>query len=98
MGHNRAHDENRPRPIEDRPNHASAISHNISEFWRLNPLSFDGKPDPIVIESWIMQIKKIFIILELTKEKKVPLIAFMFTNEVEHWWYLKKETLPFPTT
>lgn len=31
-----------------------------------------------------MQMEKLFLILKLTKEHKVPSVAFMFTGEVKH--------------
>lgn len=30
------------------------------DFFKLNPPTFDGKPDPIVAEKWLRDIKKIF--------------------------------------
>lgn len=65
---------------------------------RLNRPSFASGLDPLAVESWIMQIEKFFSILDLTEEKKVPLAAFMFTGEIEHWWQLKKDVLPTTTT
>lgn len=35
-------------------------------------------------EDWFMQIEKIFIIFDVINHQKVPLVAFMFTSEVEH--------------
>lgn len=68
-----------------------SISHNIVEFRKLNPPHFKGGPDPLIVEAWILQIKELFSVLDLTKEKKVPLVAFMLISEVEHWWRLKKD-------
>lgn len=69
MGHIRAHNNDCPHLVEDQPNPAHTISNNIFEFWRLNHPSFDGGLDPIVAEAWIMQIEKLFMILELTEEQ-----------------------------
>lgn len=68
MGHNHAQNGDRPPPAEEQPNPVYFFSSNIFECWRLNPSSFDGRHDLMIVEDWIIQIEKIFIILELTKE------------------------------
>lgn len=96
MGHNRAHNNDHPHLVVDQPNLTCTISNNIFEFYRLNPTSFDDGPNPMVVKSRIMQIEKLFIVIKLTKEQRAPLVSFMFRGEAEHWWRLKKETLPTP--
>lgn len=52
----------------------------------------------MIVESWIMQIKKIFTVFDVTEEHKVPFTTFTFVGEAEHWWTLKKDFLLTPTT
>lgn len=59
-----------------------SISYNIVEFRKLNSPNFEGGPDPLVVEAWILQIEKLFLILDLTEEQKVLLATFMLNGEV----------------
>lgn len=57
---------------------------SVTDFWNLNPPKFDGHPDPMVAKHWLIQIEKMFYVLNLTDEKKVPLVAFVLVGKAEH--------------
>lgn len=52
----------------------------------------------MIAESYIIYIEKIFSMLEVIEEQKVPLIAFSFIGEAKYWWRLKKDLQPISTT
>lgn len=95
VGH--THNNHRPRPKKDQPNPVRTISNNIFEFWRLDPHSFNGGPNLWLLKHGLYTWKAFFYPWT-HREQKVPVVAFMFTTEAEHWWHLKKETLSIPTT
>lgn len=84
VGHNFTHNIDCLHPTKDQHNHGHVILNNILQFQRLNPYSFDGGPYPMVVEALIMHMEKLFLVLKLIKEQKVPLTAFIFTREAEH--------------
>ena len=43
----------------------------IEQFKKLSPPSFSGKPDPMIAERWMMQIEKIFDVLNCPEDQKV---------------------------
>ena len=38
----------------------SDANHGLYQFEKLNPPSFNGEPDPMIAEKWIMRVEKIF--------------------------------------
>jgi len=64
------------------------------QFKELGPPEFKGKPDPIMAETWVKQITKIFDVLGCTEEQKVPFATFMFRGEADYWWESVKRTQP----
>ncbi|HEX7902506.1 MAG TPA: hypothetical protein VF487_01415 [Chitinophagaceae bacterium] len=64
------------------------------QFKELGPPEFKEKPDPIMAETWVKQITKIFDVLGCTEEQKVPFATFMFRGEADYWWESVKRTHP----
>ncbi|XP_030959351.1 uncharacterized protein LOC115981342 [Quercus lobata] len=58
-----------------------------------NPLSFDGKPDPIEAENWFLQKEKLLEALDCTNSQKVQFATFKLIGEAEHWWRSTKSIL-----
>ncbi|KAF7844456.1 uncharacterized protein G2W53_001361 [Senna tora] len=56
----------------------------LNQFKKYNPPEFDGKFDVQKAEIWLMEMEKIFEILEVTDYQKVILATFTFTDEAEH--------------
>ena len=50
-----------------------------------NPLSFDGKLDPIEAENWSLQKEKLLEALDCTNFQKVQFATFKLIGEAEHW-------------
>uniref|UniRef100_A0A804K783 non-specific serine/threonine protein kinase n=1 Tax=Musa acuminata subsp. malaccensis TaxID=214687 RepID=A0A804K783_MUSAM len=62
----------------------------MTQFKKLSPPSFNGEPDQMVAEQWMMRIEKIFDVLNCPDDKKVYLATFMLEGEAEHWWRTMK--------
>lgn len=60
---------------------------------RLKPPTFKGVVNPSIVESWIMQIEKIFDVLRCAEDQKIPFATFIFEGEAEHWWRMMKRIL-----
>ena len=57
----------------------------FEQFKKLNPPAFKGEFDPIVAESWILDLEKNFEVLNCFETQKVMFSTFMLGGEVEHW-------------
>jgi len=51
-----------------------------------NPMTYNGKYDPVDLEEWIRGMKKIFAVVEVPKDKKVNIGTFYLTKEADIWW------------
>ena len=69
------------------------INKLMNHFRKANPPSFLGEPDPVKAERWIMQLEKIFGVLNCSSEQKVLLAAYMLEGEAEYWWKGAKRLL-----
>lgn len=56
----------------------------IEKFKKMNPPSFIGDPSPMIAEKWLMQIQKIFDVMNCTETQKVSYASFMLEGEAEH--------------
>jgi hypothetical protein len=65
----------------------------IHQCEKLNPPSFNGELDPMIVEKWITRVEKIFEALGCSKEQKVVMVVFKLEGEVEHWWKMTKAGL-----
>ena len=50
-----------------------------------NLKTYDGQYDPVELEEWLKGIEKIFIVPEVTEEKKVNIGTFYLTREADIW-------------
>ena len=55
-------------------------------FGRPSQPSFYGHYDPIAAERWIMELEKIFEVLESINAQKVTFVTYMLEVEAKHWW------------
>ncbi|XP_057965482.1 uncharacterized protein LOC131156049 [Malania oleifera] len=69
---------------QDRP--TTKRGDSIEKFTCLKPPTFPGSTNLILIENWIQEIKKIFVVLRCTNEQKVLYATFKQTREAERWW------------
>ncbi|MQM19925.1 hypothetical protein Taro_052938 [Colocasia esculenta] len=49
----------------------------MERFKRMSPTSFKGESDPLLSESWMREIKKIFRAIRCTEDDKVTLATYM---------------------
>ncbi|XP_011627634.1 uncharacterized protein LOC105421547 [Amborella trichopoda] len=67
------------------------LEHNdcnlIERFKRLAPSTFLGQGSVEKAERWLMQVEKIFEVLQCSDELKLRLGAFMLEGDAEHWWH-----------
>ena len=56
-----------------------------NEVARRNPKVYDGNLNPVELEDWIKEMEKIFVIVEVSEEKKVSIGIFYLVGEVDIW-------------
>ena len=77
-----------------KPEDAEIEGCTIEQFRKMGPPSFLGNPNPTEVETWIMQMEKIFDGVGCVEVQKVSFASFMLKGEAEHWWRSTKKTLP----
>lgn len=53
-----------------------------------NPPRFNGKEGEDKTESWLIEIKKAFNIVELSEQLKVRFGTYILVEDVESWWHM----------
>ena len=59
-------------------------------FRRARSTSFDGVPDPLVVEEWITMIELIFDMMHISDQNKVSCVVFMLNKDARYWWSVVK--------
>nr|POF03391.1 hypothetical protein CFP56_60580 [Quercus suber] len=59
---------------------------SFGEFHKQNPPNFDGEPNPMVAENWLLKIEKLLRALECTDAQKVVYATFSLQGSTERWW------------
>ena len=62
------------------------------EFKRLSPLAFDGTTKPMEVEKWVIEMEKVFRVLECSEGKKVAYAAYMLCGDAYDWWRMEEGT------
>nr|POE73307.1 hypothetical protein CFP56_54733 [Quercus suber] len=57
----------------------------FGEFHKQNPLTFNGEPDPMVVENWLLKMEKLLRALECTDAQKVVYATFALQGSAERW-------------
>jgi len=52
--------------------------------------------DPVELEDWIREMKKIFTVVEVPEKKKVNIGTFYLAGEADIWWSTVKDKLQGP--
>ena len=65
----------------------------FGQFKKLNPPAFKGESNPIVAESWTLDLENYIDVLNCSETQKVVFATFMLSSEVEHWWRMEKRLL-----
>ncbi|KAG5564384.1 hypothetical protein RHGRI_000544 [Rhododendron griersonianum] len=68
---------------------------HIEQFQKLKPPTFDGRQDPLVAQSWTLEMEKNFEVMECSEEEKVKLATFMFTDEAYRALILESDEKEF---
>ncbi|MQL85293.1 hypothetical protein Taro_017813 [Colocasia esculenta] len=58
----------------------------MERFKRMLPPSFKGESDPLLAESWMREIEKIFRAISCADEDKVTLATYMLQERADVWW------------
>ncbi|MQL78173.1 hypothetical protein Taro_010592, partial [Colocasia esculenta] len=58
----------------------------MERFKRMSPPSFKGENDPLLSESWMREIEKIFRAIRCAEDDKVTLATYMPHERVDVWW------------
>ncbi|KAJ8619853.1 hypothetical protein MRB53_028382 [Persea americana] len=63
------------------------------KFKGYDPPSFSGTTDPIVAETWLREIEKVFKVMKCVEADKVRLATYKIKGTAEHWWEFEEEAL-----
>ena len=63
------------------------------KFKGYDPPSFSGTTDPIVAETWLREIEKVFKVMKCVEADKVRLATYKIKGIAEHWWEFEEEAL-----
>ena len=58
----------------------------FGEFRKQNPPTFDGGPDPMVAENWLLKMEKLLRPLECTDAQKVLHATYALQGSTDRWW------------
>ncbi|MQM17239.1 hypothetical protein Taro_050207, partial [Colocasia esculenta] len=58
----------------------------MKRFKRMAPPSFKGESQPLLAESWMREVKKIFWAIRRAEEDKVSLATYMLQERADVWW------------
>ncbi|MQL92050.1 hypothetical protein Taro_024669 [Colocasia esculenta] len=58
----------------------------MERFKRMSPPSFKGESDPLLVESWMREIEKIFRAIRCVEDDKVTLATYMLQERANVWW------------
>ena len=61
------------------------------EFKRLSPPPFEATIEPMEAEKWIIEMEKVFRVLECSEGEKVAYVAYMLREIAYDWWRLEEE-------
>ncbi|MQL69728.1 hypothetical protein Taro_002039 [Colocasia esculenta] len=58
----------------------------MERFKRMSPPSFKGESNPLLAESWMREIEKIFGAIRCVEDDKVTLASYMLQKRADVWW------------
>ena len=60
---------------------------NLQRFREHHPPTFTGRGDPMVVDHWFIQIKKVLEAMEITFDTtRIRLVVFQLESEASVWW------------
>jgi len=57
---------------------------------------YEGKGDPMILEEWIRQMKKIFDVVEVPDNKRINIGTFYLSRTADMWWGTVRTTFQGP--
>ncbi|KAK8913645.1 hypothetical protein KSP39_PZI023490 [Platanthera zijinensis] len=63
----------------------------ISQFQRLQPPTYDGRADFMVLDDWVISIEEMFQYSGVSEDQKVMLAAYQLKGLAKSWWMREKE-------
>ena len=79
--------DNLARMMEQRRSHHGGMI----EFKRLSPPTFEGTTEPMEAEKWIIEMEKVFRVLECFEGEKVAYASYMLRGDAYDWWQLEED-------
>ncbi|MQL67746.1 hypothetical protein Taro_000040 [Colocasia esculenta] len=73
-----------PAPVPQE--HGHGVPSIMERFKRMAPPSFKGESQPLLAESWLREIEKIFRAIRFPEEDKVSLATYMLKERADVWW------------
>ncbi|PON69052.1 hypothetical protein PanWU01x14_090770 [Parasponia andersonii] len=64
----------------------------FKDFMKLNPPSFNGKPDPTSAKRWLRDVKRTFTTIGMSAEFQVIFATYKLTDGAINWWVTVKLT------
>ncbi|MQM15052.1 hypothetical protein Taro_047987 [Colocasia esculenta] len=58
----------------------------MERFKRMSPQSFKEESDPLLAESWMREIDKIFLAIRCAEDDKATLATYMLQERADVWW------------
>jgi len=65
----------------------------FEQFNKQHPPSFEGLPDAVAAENWVLPMEKLMEVMCCTDEQMVRYATFKLTAEAERWWTSNKDHL-----
>ncbi len=75
----------------------------LANFQKFHPPTFNGhKSDPMVVESWVDSLERLFLTLRVSEKDRVTMAVPLLDNVAHRWWKAELErrartALPMPT-
>ncbi|MQM01504.1 hypothetical protein Taro_034260 [Colocasia esculenta] len=73
-----------PAPVPQEHGHGGPSI--MERFKRMAPPSFKGECQPLLAESWMREVEKVFQAIRCAEEDKVSLATYMLQERADVWW------------
>ncbi|XP_028088930.1 uncharacterized protein LOC114289400 [Camellia sinensis] len=80
-----------PLPVQAEPDNSDII--NLTQkFTKMKPPTFLGGTEPLKVESWLLEMEKLFNVFPCSETQKVLLAIYTLKDEARRWWLLIQNT------
>ncbi|XP_028072979.1 uncharacterized protein LOC114275183 [Camellia sinensis] len=80
-----------PLPVQVEPDNNDII--NLTQtFLKMKPSAFMGGIKLLKVETWLLEIEKLFEVFPCTETQKVLLATYTLKDEARRWWLLIRNT------